>query len=57
LADPASQLKDEASLLPADKPREELLKKARQLKVAAHVNEWLQSPELQPPRQRYGWLP
>jgi hypothetical protein len=31
LADQARKLKDEARLLPADKPREELLKKTRQL--------------------------
>lgn len=49
LADQARKLKDEARLLPAGKGREERLKKARELEVAAHVNEWLQSPGLQPP--------
>lgn len=30
--------------------RENLLKKARQIDVATHINEWLTSPGLQPPR-------
>ena len=30
--------------------RDALLKKIRQLETAAHVNEWLSSPGLQPPK-------
>ncbi|WP_027547405.1 hypothetical protein [Bradyrhizobium sp. WSM2254] len=30
--------------------REELLKKAREADIAAHIDEWLTSPGLQPPK-------
>ena len=36
--------------MPADIEREELLRKARQAETASHVNEWLSSPGLQPPK-------
>ena len=45
----ANQLRQEAKLLPYGKERDEQLRKANQLFVAAHVNEWLNSPGLQPP--------
>ncbi len=38
-----------AKSLPVGKEREELLRKARQLETASHVNEWLSSPGLKPP--------
>ena len=42
--------KDEAEKLPHGKEREALVRKARQLKTASQVNEWLSSPGLQPPK-------
>ena len=44
-----SVLKQAASL-PPGKERDELLRKARQLETASHVDKWLSSPGLQPPR-------
>lgn len=41
--------KDEAQTLPPGKDRDALLKKARQLDVACHINEWLASSGLRPP--------
>ena len=46
----AETLKREAEQLPHGKEREGLLRKARQLETASHVNEWLSSPGLAPPR-------
>jgi hypothetical protein len=46
----ALRLKQAASQLPPGSERDELIKKYRQTKVAAHLNEWLSSPGLQPPR-------
>jgi hypothetical protein len=46
----AEALQDEARELRPGKEREALLRKARQLKTAAHINEWLTSPWLSPPR-------
>jgi hypothetical protein len=41
--------KNEAQKLPHGKEREALLRKARQLKTASQINQWLSSPGLQPP--------
>lgn len=41
--------RDEAQTLPPGKERDALLKKARQLDTASHINEWLSSPGLRPP--------
>jgi hypothetical protein len=38
-----------ASQLPPGKLRDELTRRCRQLKVTAHLNQWLTSPGLQPP--------
>ena len=46
----AATLKREAEQLPHGKEREGLLRKARQLETVSHVNEWLTSPGLAPPR-------
>ena len=46
----AEAFRCEAEQLPYGKEREELLHKARQLETASHVNEWLSSPGLAPPR-------
>jgi hypothetical protein len=41
--------KSAAEKLPQGKEREDLLRKARQLETASHINQWLSSPGLQPP--------
>ena len=46
----AEALKAEAKKLPYGKQREELERKARQLELASHINQWVSSPGLQPPR-------
>jgi hypothetical protein len=46
----AETLKREAEQLPYGKEREELLRRARRLETASHVNEWLSSPGLAPPK-------
>ena len=50
LALEALRLKEQAKQLPPGKDRETLRRKARRAYVAAHINEWLTSPELQPPK-------
>jgi DICT domain-containing protein len=45
----AARLREEAEALPYSPERDALLKKARQAATAAHVDEWLSSPELRPP--------
>jgi hypothetical protein len=42
--------KAEAQKLPYGKERDALVRKARQLETAAHINEWLSSPGLLPPK-------
>ena len=41
--------REEAAELPPGEERDRLLKKARQADTAAHIDEWLSSPGLQPP--------
>ncbi len=48
--DQAEAYKQDAAQLPYGRERDELLRKARQLETASHVNEWLSSPGLTPPR-------
>jgi len=45
-----ARLEAELSHVPHGLKRDELLKRMRQLETAAHVNEWLSSPGLQPPK-------
>jgi hypothetical protein len=45
----SEQAKSEAAKLPPGKEREGLLRKARQLEVACHINDWIGSPGLRPP--------
>jgi hypothetical protein len=42
-------LREQAKLLPPGRLREQVLRKARQVHVAAHINEWLTSPGLRAP--------
>jgi hypothetical protein len=50
LADEAERLRQKARTVPVGGERDSLLRKARQLETAAHVNEWLSSPGLQTPQ-------
>jgi len=50
LAHEAERLRQKAHAVPVDKERERLLRKARQLETASHINEWLSSPGLQTPQ-------
>lgn len=42
--------KREAQNLPHGRERDALIKKARQLRTASQMNQWLSSPELRPPK-------
>jgi hypothetical protein len=50
LANESERLREEAEKLPHGPEREILLRKARQADIALHVDKWLSSPELQPPK-------
>ena len=50
LDEEAKRLREEAELLPAGLARENVIRKARQAEVGAHMSEWLRSPGLQPPK-------
>jgi hypothetical protein len=50
LSKEADRLKQEAETKPRGPERDELLRKARQAETAAHIDEWLSSPGLKPPR-------
>jgi hypothetical protein len=46
----ALRLKEEAQALGPGPERDALIRRARQAETASHVNDWLMSPGLQPPR-------
>jgi hypothetical protein len=50
LTQEAERLRAAAEQLPPGIERHELERKARQTETAAHMDEWLKSPGLQPPR-------
>jgi hypothetical protein len=50
LAHEAERLRQNARTVPVGKERDSLLRKARQLETASHINEWLSSPGLQSPQ-------
>lgn len=50
LAKSAAELEEQARRMPIGQERDVVMKKARQTKVAAHINEWLTSPGLRSPR-------
>jgi hypothetical protein len=50
LADEAKRLRQKARTVPVGKERDSLLRKARQLETASHINECLSSPGLQTPQ-------
>ncbi|TFW52002.1 hypothetical protein CT676_42975 [Bradyrhizobium sp. MOS001] len=49
LADEAVQFRAEAAKLSPGTARELLLRRARQAETAAHIDDWLKSPELKTP--------
>jgi hypothetical protein len=50
LASFAAEVRKKASLMPRSSQKDDLLRKAGQADTAFHLNEWLNSPGLQPPR-------
>jgi hypothetical protein len=50
LAHEAERLRQNARTVTIGKERESLLRKARQLETASHINDWLSSPGLQTPQ-------
>jgi len=49
-AQEALRVKERAKLLPEGRERERLSHEARQLEIASHINAWISSPGLRPPR-------
>lgn len=50
LTQEAQRLRQEAQALPVGPERDALLHKARQVETSAHLDQWLSSPGLPPPR-------
>jgi hypothetical protein len=50
LASFAQDARDEAARLPPGNERDDMLRRARQADTAAHLDEWANSPGLQPPK-------
>ena len=46
----ASETRERALALPAGLLRDDMLRKARQADTAVHLDEWINSPGLQPPK-------
>jgi hypothetical protein len=46
----ARAAREKASLLPPGAEKTELLRKARQAETTAHLDDWVNSPGLQPPK-------
>jgi hypothetical protein len=51
LLEEARNLREQAKLLPFGSVRDATLKKARQAEGAAHMDDWCNSPALQPPKK------
>ncbi|MGX1167916.1 hypothetical protein AB7M16_004182 [Bradyrhizobium sp. USDA 372] len=51
LLEEAHKLLEEARLLPHGPVRDAALRRARQAETAAHMDDWLNSPGLQPPKK------
>ena len=49
LADWAEKIREQAAQIPPGTDREEMLRRASQADTAAHLDEWANSPGLQPP--------
>lgn len=50
LAEEARRLREEAELLPHGPVRDAALRRARDAEAGAHINDWLRSHGLQPPK-------
>ncbi|MCP1744903.1 hypothetical protein ABIF65_006557 [Bradyrhizobium japonicum] len=50
LIEEARQARERTEQLPPGTEREDLLRKARAAQITAHIDEWLKSPDLQPPK-------
>jgi hypothetical protein len=50
LAEQAQTDRQRAQMMPPGPERDALMRKARQYETAAHLNEWIFSPGLQPPK-------
>ena len=50
LTEQAERLRKEAQGTPPGATRDQLIRQARQAETASHMQEWLSSPGLQPPR-------
>lgn len=50
LEEQAKHLRQQALGIPPGIERDRLIRRARQVEVAAHMSEWLSSPGLRPPR-------
>ena len=50
LATFAKLMRERASLLPPGAEKDELLSKARRADTAVHLNDWANTPTLQPPK-------
>ena len=50
LTEQAERLRKEAQGTPPGVMRDQLIRQARQAETALHIEEWLSSPGLQPPR-------
>jgi hypothetical protein len=50
LADEASRLHEQAKILPPGAIRQDALRKARHAEIAMHINAWLTSPAVRPPK-------
>jgi hypothetical protein len=50
LAREAEMARARATSMPSGKERDAELRKARQAEIASHIDEWLSSPGLRPPK-------
>jgi hypothetical protein len=50
LAEQAKRLRDQAQNVPPGIEREKLIRRARQAETFAHMQDWLRSPGLHPPK-------
>jgi hypothetical protein len=50
IAEQARRLREEAELLPHGPARDAAMRRAQQAETGSHINQWLRSPGLQPPK-------
>jgi hypothetical protein len=49
MAEQAERLRQQARTMPQGKERDKLMRRARQIETASHIEAWLKSPGLQSP--------